>query len=77
MPHTHAGINVLLSAGKLVFSVAWKLVLQKDDAVIGKVRIPVKDVVRNGRLKDKWPLQEVQQGEVVLMLTWTPCEFAQ
>lgn len=51
-------------------------VLQKDDAEIGKVRIPVKDVVRNGRLKDKWPLQEVQQGEVVLMLTWTQCEFA-
>lgn len=40
------------------------------------MRIPVKDVVRNGRIKDKWPLQEVQQGEIMLMLTWTPCEFA-
>lgn len=47
----------------------------KDNSV-GKVQISVRDVVRNGRLKDVWALQEVQQGEIALTLTWTPVEMA-
>jgi len=40
------------------------------------IKIPVPDLVRNTRLKDTWALQEVQQGEIELTLTWTTCEFA-
>lgn len=49
---------------------------EDKDRPIGSVEIPVRDVVRNGRLKDVWPLQEVQQGEIALTLTWTAVEIA-
>lgn len=42
--------------------------------MLGKVRIPVKDVVKAGRLKDAFPLQEAEQGDMHLCLTWQGVE---
>lgn len=47
---------------------------RKEDEMLGKVRIPVKDVVKPGRLKDAFPLQEAEQGEMHLTLTWQGVE---
>lgn len=46
----------------------------QEDAMLGKVRIPVKDVVKPGRLKDAFPLQEAEQGDMHLCLTWQGVE---
>lgn len=42
---------------------------------LGKLRIPVPDVVRNRRIKDVWALQETQQGEIALTLEWKSLAF--
>lgn len=47
---------------------------QKSDPVLGKVRIAVKDIVKTQRLKDAFPLQEAEQGDVHMSLDWTPVE---
>jgi hypothetical protein len=47
---------------------------KKEDDVLGKVRIPVKDIVKTGRLKDAFPLQEAEQGDMHLCLTWQSVE---
>ena len=39
-----------------------------------QVRIHVKDVAKTGRIKDAFPLQEADQGDVHMLLTWTPVE---
>jgi len=38
---------------------------------LGKVRLPLEDVVREGRVKDVFPLQEAQTGEMHLTLEWS------
>ncbi|CAG9466560.1 unnamed protein product [Pedinophyceae sp. YPF-701] len=48
-----------------------KLKSSGKDVFMGRCTIPVKDVSRNGRIKDDFPLQEVQSGRVVVTLTWT------
>jgi hypothetical protein len=40
---------------------------------LGKVQIPVMDVVRNGTLKSSWPLQEAESGVIEMKLTWANC----
>ena len=46
----------------------------KEDIPLGKVRIPIKDVVKAGRVKDAFPLQEAEQGDIHLTLEWTSVE---
>mmetsp|Transcript_21148 Transcript_21148/g.58683 ORF Transcript_21148/g.58683 Transcript_21148/m.58683 type:complete len:654 (+) Transcript_21148:121-2082(+) len=46
-----------------------------DKKSLGKLRIPVPDVVRNLRIKDVWALQETQQGEIALTLEWKSLAF--
>lgn len=40
------------------------------DKVLGRVQIPVRDVVRNGTLKDTWALQEAESGTVEMRIEW-------
>ena len=47
---------------------------RKSDTPLGKVRIPVKDVAKTGRLKDAYPLLEADQGDMHLTLSWQPVE---
>ena len=35
---------------------------------IGSVRLPVAEVVRNGKIRDTWALQDTQKGDVALSL---------
>lgn len=49
----------------------------RDKPSLGKLRIPVQDVVRNVRIKDVWALQETQQGEIALTLEWKPLTFGE
>lgn len=44
-----------------------------QDAVIGKLTIPVKDVVRNGSLKDIYTLQDTERGQIELSMAWQTC----
>lgn len=51
--------------------------LQKAKAeVLGKVRIPLEDVVREGRVNDVFALQEAQTGEMYLNLEWSSVDLA-
>ena len=49
--------------------------MQKSDKLLGLVRVPVMDVVRNTRLKDDFALQQAQQGVLDLKLEWQPVEY--
>jgi hypothetical protein len=40
------------------------------DKVLGRVSIPIRDVVRNGVLKDTWALQEAESGTVEMRIEW-------
>lgn len=40
------------------------------DKVLGRVQIPIRDVVRNGVLKDTWALQEAESGTVEMRIEW-------
>jgi hypothetical protein len=35
---------------------------------IGSVRLPVAEVVRNGKIRDTWALQDTQKGDIALSL---------
>lgn len=56
----------------LVGSVFGKKKEDKDNSM-GKLLINVKDVARNGRLKDTWALQDTDRGYVELSLQWQTC----
>jgi hypothetical protein len=43
-------------------------------ALTAQVRIHVKDVARSGHMKDSFPLQEADQGDLHMTLSWTPVE---
>jgi hypothetical protein len=43
------------------------------DVALGKVQIPVMDVVRNGSLKSSWPLTEAESGVISMKLIWQNC----
>ncbi|KAI3435577.1 hypothetical protein D9Q98_001642 [Chlorella vulgaris] len=36
----------------------------------GRVSIPLKDVIERQRIRDTWPLQDVEQGDVTMELSW-------
>jgi hypothetical protein len=40
------------------------------DKPVGRVQIPIRDVVRNGVLKDTWALQEAESGTVEMRIEW-------
>lgn len=44
------------------------------DKVLGKLQIPVKDVARNGMIKDLWTLQDTERGQIELALHWQTIE---
>ncbi|KAL4424265.1 hypothetical protein ABPG75_001566 [Micractinium tetrahymenae] len=44
---------------------------------LGKVRIAVADVATEGRISERYPLQEAQTGEVFVTLEWNPVDFAE
>jgi hypothetical protein len=44
-----------------------------QDRLIGRVVIPVADVVRNGRLQDSWALQDAESGTIEMKLEWQDC----
>lgn len=46
---------------------------QLVDVALGKVQIPVMDVVRNGSLKSSWPLTEAESGVISMKLIWQNC----
>lgn len=69
-------VMVMEKPGFMESMMSMKFVRKTEDKPIGVINIPVPDLVRNTRLKDTWALQEVQQGEIELTLTWTTCEFA-
>eukprot|EP01025_Chloroclados_australasicus_P000870 TRINITY_DN10304_c0_g3_i1.p4 TRINITY_DN10304_c0_g3~~TRINITY_DN10304_c0_g3_i1.p4 ORF type:complete len:213 (-),score=32.04 TRINITY_DN10304_c0_g3_i1:1388-1981(-) len=49
---------------------------RNTDRLIGKLRMPVKDVVKTTTLKDIFALQEAKQGEIDLKLEWEPVEVS-
>lgn len=44
-----------------------------QDRLIGRVTVPVADVVRNGRLKDAFALQDAESGTIEMKLEWANC----
>jgi hypothetical protein len=44
-----------------------------QDRLIGRVTIPVADVVRNGRLRDSFALQDAESGTIEMKLEWANC----
>lgn len=47
---------------------------RSKDKPLGKVRIHVKDVAKAGRIKDAYPLQDADQGDMHVLLQWTGVE---
>ena len=45
------------------------------DECIGTLRLKVKDVVHNERIRDSWALQETQKGDIQMTLDWNPIEL--
>lgn len=77
---------VMVSAGSMLAVNVWdktsavemaaSLKISKSrfqDRLIGRVVIPVSDVVRNGHLKDSWALQDAESGTVEMKLEWQDC----
>lgn len=52
-------------------------VSKANDKLLGKVRILVEEVAKEGRIRDLWPLQGAQTGDVHLGLEWNPATVAQ
>jgi len=44
-----------------------------QDRLMGRVTIPVSDVVRNGNLKDSFALQDAESGTIEMKLEWANC----
>ncbi|KAK9915888.1 hypothetical protein WJX75_005707 [Coccomyxa subellipsoidea] len=42
---------------------------------IGTLRLNIAEVVRNGKIRDSWALQDTQQGDIMLALTWTSIQL--
>lgn len=41
--------------------------------MLGKLEIRVRDVVRNGTIKDTWTLQDAEKGQIEAVLSWQTC----
>ncbi len=39
--------------------------------------MPVKDIARNGFIKDTWTLQDAEKGQIELALTWQTCYISE
>ena len=50
----------------------WVAGKRQKEEMIGNVKLKVEHVVRNQRIRDQWALQEVQRGDIDLILEWTP-----
>jgi hypothetical protein len=44
-----------------------------QDRLVGRLTIPVRDVVRNGHLKDSFALQDAESGTLEMKLEWANC----
>ncbi|KAI8467075.1 MAG: C2 domain-containing protein [Monoraphidium minutum] len=77
---------VMISAGSMLTVNVWdktsavemaaSIKLSKSrfqDRLIGRVVIPVADVVRNGHLKDSFALQDAESGTIEMKLEWQDC----
>lgn len=77
---------VMVSAGSVLNINVWdktspwemvaSLKLSKSrfqDKPMGRVTIPVADVVRNGHLRDTWALQDAKSGTLEMKLEWQDC----
>ncbi|EIE27098.1 hypothetical protein COCSUDRAFT_45729 [Coccomyxa subellipsoidea C-169] len=42
---------------------------------IATLRLNIAEVVRNGKIRDSWALQDTQQGDITLALTWTSVQL--
>lgn len=48
---------------------------QASPPMLGKVRVPLNNVVTEGRVKDVYPLQDAETGEMHLTLEWTAIDI--
>jgi hypothetical protein len=46
---------------------------ESNDKLLGRFTMPVKDIARNGSMKDTWTLTDSETGEIELALTWATC----
>uniref|UniRef100_A0A6S8NBT6 C2 domain-containing protein n=3 Tax=Dunaliella tertiolecta TaxID=3047 RepID=A0A6S8NBT6_DUNTE len=46
---------------------------KRKDAMLGYLELPVKDVAKNGMLKDTWLLKDTERGRIELQLKWQTC----
>lgn len=67
--HAVPGLMESLTSLKIPF------LSKKSDKVLGRVRIPLTNVVSEGRVKDVYPLQEAQTGELHCTMDWKNIDF--
>ena len=48
---------------------------QKHDTELGSLRLNVEEIARNKTMKDVWPLQQANKGDIELTLTFQPVIF--
>ena len=48
---------------------------QKHDTELGNLRLNVEEIARNKTMKDVWPLQNANKGDIELTLTFQPIIF--
>lgn len=67
--YSQPGIMESLASLKIPF-------IKKGEATpLGKVRIPLLNVITAGQMKDTLPLQDAEAGEMQLALHWTTVDF--
>lgn len=49
--------------------------MQAAPKALGKVRIPLDAVIKEGRVKDAYPLHEAQTGEMHVTLEWAAIDL--
>ncbi len=49
--------------------------MQKHDTELGSLRLNVEEIARNKTMKDVWPLQQANKGDIELTLTFQPVIF--
>ncbi|GBF88447.1 hypothetical protein Rsub_01160 [Raphidocelis subcapitata] len=67
-------LNVWDKTSALEMATSFKLSKARfQDRLVGRVTIPVSDVVRNGHLKDSFALQDAESGTLEMKLEWANC----
>jgi hypothetical protein len=65
--------SVMHNPLKIVSAVTGMVTGHRDhNECIGTLRLKVKEVVRNERIRDSWALQDTQKGDIQLSLDWLP-----